>query len=908
MQFGLRINPGREAQAFLESRINSLRSAEQDKGLTRLNEDVNLIFSGRYDKLKKDSRFRQYFLTARENLRLEKSTLGEIFMGIFAILDNIFSDRTATAVDKEVRQRVQEEYFTTKCDALEKLFAGDVSIFDNNLIWMFLRSTFHDPRLKGEELEQVKDRFRRFLAEEDTLLNYFYYLNEFNNRNGERVRLDQDKKSVLTSRLEEEINHGIPARNLKRQILICQILRSIAEKLIAISEGHDPLDHVRKVLDEVYAADQQENVIRGVLEKFRQYYEYELENLNQALVYKQVIFMNAGSKVASQNRKAWLAEMDFSTVERLVNLLEVTETPGNRLSRDQMEQIKLYQKFKKKLNDYKLEVPDEGQRENCLDEGEQNLLILRLRNVSQLEDQIAKMEAGLAEFRKQNSVDFQKTIIQSYNENINRLTQCLYFYLELSVFKRQPVEQRAKATLARIEAEIGDLEAAITGEKTSAETSAEEIKLTEERLEEKPEEKPEEEPEEIPVEKADIDSEKDPEKRAVLLAEALKDMPDSAKIKPIKELAYTGNLETLRYIMPLAQYRSDFLRNLARNTAVKIVLRLLRENEENAVLGIQQKKKLVDFVVGLESKYNYLKDMELTSKTATQKILDILIREDKDFTAKTLSEIIIDEDDQVRATAVKIISEMLKQNESSLLLKMLNDPDARVRANVIESLEAIGNRNVLGILMKFKFDRDNRVRANTLKSIWKFGHRDIREPLEDMLVSEEPKMRASACWVIGEIGHGEPELQALLKIAGSDPDDMVQDNLKKARRKIASREKGLIVLVADDDMKFCQEICRQLENDGYRATAAFNGKTAVAAAGKETPDIILLDLRMPLMNGLETLKELRGQEHTEHVPVVVLSDLNSTVLLKQVIRAGASDYLLKPCSYEQVKAKLQSYF
>ena len=169
-------------------------------------------------------------------------------------------------------------------------------------------------------------------------------------------------------------------------------------------------------------------------------------------------------------------------------------------------------------------------------------------------------------------------------------------------------------------------------------------------------------------------------------------------------------------------------------------------------------------------------------------------------------------------------------------------------------------------------------------------------------------MRASACWVIGEIGHGEPELQALLKIAGSDPDDMVQDNLKKARRKIASREKGLIVLVADDDMKFCQEICRQLENDGYRATAAFNGKTAVAAAGKETPDIILLDLRMPLMNGLETLKELRGQEHTEHVPVVVLSDLNSTVLLKQVIRAGASDYLLKPCSYEQVKAKLQSYF
>ncbi|MFH1068297.1 MAG: response regulator [Candidatus Glassbacteria bacterium] len=909
MQFGLKINPGREVQTFLESRVSSLRSSEFEKGLQRLNEDVPLIFSGRYDKLKKDSRFRQYFLTPKENLRLDQGTLGETFVGAFNILDCLFSDKIAGATDKQARQQFCEEYFKTKLDALENLFAGDISVLDHYFIQMFLRCTYHDHRLEGEELEQVQERFKKFLAEEDTLLNFFFYLDEFNNLNIERGRLDQEKKASFTTRLEEEINLGLPTKNLKRQMVICKMLRSVAEKLIAISAEHNPLDQVRRVLDEVYAADGQENVIRGILEKFGQYYEFEMEILKEGLVYKRIIFMNAGSKAASQKRKAWIAEMDFKIVDRLVNLLEVPETPGARLTRDQEEQTKLFQKYRKKINDYRQTVKEEDKRENCLDEGEMNLLVLRLSNVSQLEEQVSRVEARLAEFRRQNSVDYQNTMIQSYNENIRRLTQSLYFYIELSVFKRAPIQERAKATLEKIKADVRAIEEEITGVQAEPETAGEtEGKPGEVKPEDKAEQKPEEKPEEKkPEKKPDPASEKDPEKRAQLMAEALTEMPDSAKIKPLKELAYTGNLDTLRYIMPLSQYSSDFLRNLARNSVIKIILRLLRENEENPVLGIQQKKKLLDFVVGMESKYAYLKEMELTSSAATQKILDILIREDKDFTAKTLSEIIIDEDDQVRATAVKIIADMMKQNESNLLMKMLNDRDARVRANVIESIEAIGNRNVLGILMKFKFDKDNRVRGNTLKAIWKFGHKDIIEPLEEMLVSEEPKMRATACWVIGEIGHGQPELQSLLKVVNNDTDQMVRDNQEKAQRKINRREQGLSVLVVDDDLKFCQEICRQLNKDGLRATAAFSGKLALSSTEKSAPDIILLDLRMPEMNGLEVLKALRSQPGTAEVPVVVLSDLNSSILLKQVVKSGANDYLLKPCSYEQVKTKLQSY-
>ena len=366
-------------------------------------------------------------------------------------------------------------------------------------------------------------------------------------------------------------------------------------------------------------------------------------------------------------------------------------------------------------------------------------------------------------------------------------------------------------------------------------------------------------------------------------------------------------MDTLKYILPLSQYNSDFLRNMARNAVIKIILRLLRENEEKTMLGLQQRKKLIDFVVGLEQKYSYLKDMELTNPGTTKKVLDILIREDKDFTAKTLSEIILDEDEKVRATAVKMIADMLHQKEASLLMKMLSDPDPRVRANVIESLEAVGNRNVLGILMKYKYDRDNRARANALKAIWNFGNKEISDSLEEMLVSPDPKMRASGVWVIGEIGHDQPKIKALLKAAKNDKDEMVQDNLRKSLTKITKREQGINVLMVDDDLEFCRNICLQLKQDGFHASAAANGRTALAKIEQQIPDIVLMDLRMPEMNGLEALKLIRANEETRELPVIMMSDFNSSVLLKQVSKFGANDYLLKPCNYEQVKEKLLSY-
>lgn len=397
------------------------------------------------------------------------------------------------------------------------------------------------------------------------------------------------------------------------------------------------------------------------------------------------------------------------------------------------------------------------------------------------------------------------------------------------------------------------------------------------------------------------------EKRIQLLNQAIRSMPDEKKIKPLKELAFIGGPDSLKYILPLSQYSSGFLRKLASNAVIKIILRFLRDNEENPVFVLEQKEKMIDYLISLDRRYLFLKEMSLSAPDANKKILDILIQDDKSFSVRGLAEIISNSEEKIRATAVKLIAEMIEEKETSLLLKLLNDPDDRVRANVIESLEAIGNRNVLGILMKFKRDKNNRVRGNTLKALWNLGYRDIQDSLMDMLLDQDPKMRASAVWVISEIGHNQPALKGLLGTVKSDQDEMVRDNIRLAERKIGWREKGLRVQVVDDDKNFLQDFFRKLARDGFHIFASFDGKAAIDAATTRKPDIILLNLRLPVMNGLEVLQALKNQDATRLIPVVVMCDFNSSVLIKKAGEAGANDYLVKPFSYEEFKDKIQQF-
>jgi len=102
------------------------------------------------------------------------------------------------------------------------------------------------------------------------------------------------------------------------------------------------------------------------------------------------------------------------------------------------------------------------------------------------------------------------------------------------------------------------------------------------------------------------------------------------------------------------------------------------------------------------------------------------------------------------------------------------------------------------------------------------------------------------------------------------------------------------VLLVDDDPLIIRMYQKKLTGDGYTVRTAFNGEEAMAQVIKEKPDIMLLDVMMPKMNGVETLKALKKNPDTSSIPVIILTNLgDSSEDVENAKKLGALDYLVK---------------
>jgi adenylate cyclase len=101
------------------------------------------------------------------------------------------------------------------------------------------------------------------------------------------------------------------------------------------------------------------------------------------------------------------------------------------------------------------------------------------------------------------------------------------------------------------------------------------------------------------------------------------------------------------------------------------------------------------------------------------------------------------------------------------------------------------------------------------------------------------------------------------------------------------------VLVAEDDQLISGSLVSALGEAGFEATAAMDGEVAVAKAKELLPDLILLDVMMPKLDGIGVLWELKAFEPTSKIPVIVLTNMADMNTISKILEAGGSDYLLK---------------
>jgi len=101
------------------------------------------------------------------------------------------------------------------------------------------------------------------------------------------------------------------------------------------------------------------------------------------------------------------------------------------------------------------------------------------------------------------------------------------------------------------------------------------------------------------------------------------------------------------------------------------------------------------------------------------------------------------------------------------------------------------------------------------------------------------------------------------------------------------------VLLVDDDEALIEVFSTALKQDGFETVTAPDGKTGIEKAKTENPDLVLLDQVLPDISGNEVLKQLKADEQTKNIPVIILSNFSQEELVKEAINEGAFDYVFK---------------
>jgi class 3 adenylate cyclase len=240
---------------------------------------------------------------------------------------------------------------------------------------------------------------------------------------------------------------------------------------------------------------------------------------------------------------------------------------------------------------------------------------------------------------------------------------------------------------------------------------------------------------------------------------------------------------------------------------------------------------------------------------------------------------------------------------------------ARALAELVEGLldSGRGVENAAGAgATEEKLRHDLRNPLNVLK-----GYGEM--VLEDLDGLGGTALHADLQRLLAEVAHLLGNLDAVVSFSSRDvgaadmPGDaaeaMVAGLLRTCRRRAPDaarlQERGRI-LVVDDNGSNRDLLARRLAREGHEVIEAESGRRALQLLGVEEIDLILLDLMMPDMNGLEVLDRLKADDRLREIPVIMISGLQETDSVIRCIEAGAEDYLPKPFNPILLRARISA--
>jgi DNA-binding NtrC family response regulator len=114
------------------------------------------------------------------------------------------------------------------------------------------------------------------------------------------------------------------------------------------------------------------------------------------------------------------------------------------------------------------------------------------------------------------------------------------------------------------------------------------------------------------------------------------------------------------------------------------------------------------------------------------------------------------------------------------------------------------------------------------------------------------------------------------------------------------------VLIVDDEERFRNTMCKLLKVEGFDASTAGSGPQALDELQQKGYDVVILDVRMPEMNGVQVLAEIRKID--PEIEVIIMTGYASVDTAKEIMKIGAYDYLLKPYAITELVEKIEAAF
>lgn len=131
--------------------------------------------------------------------------------------------------------------------------------------------------------------------------------------------------------------------------------------------------------------------------------------------------------------------------------------------------------------------------------------------------------------------------------------------------------------------------------------------------------------------------------------------------------------------------------------------------------------------------------------------------------------------------------------------------------------------------------------------------------------------------------------------------------MNEGQRPIPADTKELSIVIVDDMPDNLRLLTDILKDKGYKVRPAPNGARALATISKEPPELILLDIMMPGMDGYEVCRQLKADEGTKDIPIIFLSALNEVFDKVKAFKVGGVDFITKPFQMEEVLARVKTH-